>query len=172
MANKGVAVKVLSPEELRETLLVRLPLETLALSEAIPRMTERDFERLDATVTLMQQCKDIGKWLELNQRFHLDMYEPAQLRRLQNIITGLWAGMRPYVGVYVATARNLRKSQSEHVELVSAIRARDTPRALSILQGHFADTRDAVIAALEKPSHIGDRSQGTTKPGKTRGKTG
>lgn len=145
VANKGAAVKLLSHSELREMLLIRLPLERLALGEAIPRMSDADVDRLDATLALMANQSDVGRWLELNQRFHFETYLPADLPRLQTLITSLWAGTRPFVALTVTNPTRLSKWDKEHAELARAIRGRDIARALRILEQHSTDTRNAVL---------------------------
>ena len=45
--NRGVRVRTLSPEELREAFLVRAELESLATELAAPRMTETDLDALE-----------------------------------------------------------------------------------------------------------------------------
>lgn len=151
--NRGASIPRLTAEELEEIFSMRIPLESLALRRAIPNLTSGDLQRLDDTAALMRERKDEpARWLDLNQRFHLEMYKRAGLPRLNQVLTNLWGLVRPYLGVYMARTQTLTKAHAEHDEILRACRTRDIPRAVYVLEEHLMDTARIVGAALSSGS--------------------
>src|SRR5438034_138779 len=90
--NRGVRVRTLSRDELREAFLVRAELESLATELAVPRMTEEDLAALDAaekrfgelTVELRTKARKgiedaslAVEWMASNYAFHDVIYAAA-----------------------------------------------------------------------------------------------
>ncbi len=90
--NRGVRVRTLSREELREAFLVRAELESLATELATPRMTDEELAALEAaerrfgelTLGLRQRTRAgsqdgglIGEWVRANHAFHDVVYAAA-----------------------------------------------------------------------------------------------
>jgi DNA-binding GntR family transcriptional regulator len=90
--NKGVRVRMLSREELREAFLVRAELESLATELAVPNVTAEDLAALDAaearfsalTLELRRKTRDgehdatlIAEWARANHAFHDVIYAAA-----------------------------------------------------------------------------------------------
>src|SRR5919109_4415462 len=90
--NRGVRVRTLSHEELREAFLVRAELESLATELAAPRMTEEDLAELEeaearfseATQALRARPRDdadrwrlTSEWVRANHGFHDVIYRVA-----------------------------------------------------------------------------------------------
>ncbi len=149
--NRGAVVKKLSRDELFEIFLLRVALETLALRQAIPNLTNKDFRQLEELVAQMDaSVGEPSAWLNCNQKFHLLISRAARLPRLYHILTSLWGVSRPYMGVYMARIVNPRKARGEHVALIEACRGKDTDAAIRILEEHVADTQTIVVSALEE----------------------
>jgi DNA-binding GntR family transcriptional regulator len=90
--NRGVRVRLLSREELREAFLVRAELESLATELAVPNMTAEDLDALDAaeerfsklTLDLRRKTRAgdhdtalIAEWARANHAFHDVIYAAA-----------------------------------------------------------------------------------------------
>lgn len=147
--NRGAVIARLTTDDLEEIFLIRAPLEALAMERAVHRLTENDLGRLDQLITEMAQHEDEpARWLELNQRFHLLIYERAGMPRLYQVLTRLWGMVRPYLGVYMAGRDHLPQAHQEHIEMVRACRARDPETAVRILLKHLRVTAEIVAAEL------------------------
>ncbi|HEY3206130.1 MAG TPA: GntR family transcriptional regulator [Gaiellaceae bacterium] len=92
--NRGVRVRTLSRDELREAFLVRAELESLATEHAVPRMGERELAELDAAATqfaqLTAELRDrnrgedermrvTSEWMHANHAFHDVIYASSGL---------------------------------------------------------------------------------------------
>ncbi len=156
--NRGVVIKALSLRELRETFLIRIPLECLATREAIPNLREAEFEHLEGLISKMDACaNEPDSWLALNQQFHLYLYAAANLPRLYQMLTGLWGVVRPYLRVYITQTADLTQAQSEHRAILEASRRRDIATAARVTEEHLTSTRNVVIAVLQdqlSPDHV------------------
>jgi DNA-binding GntR family transcriptional regulator len=98
--NRGVRVRTISREELREAFLVRAELESLATELATPRMTEEELAALDAaerrfselTAELRARARAgsqdaalIGAWVRGNHAFHNVIYTAAAAPLVERI---------------------------------------------------------------------------------------
>lgn len=167
-ANRGAVVKSISAAEVREAFLIRIPLETLAVTEAIPRLTEPDFKELNRYLERMEAEKDVSTWLAINQEFHFALYRRAELPRLYQVITLLWTMTRPYLAIFAARRQDLSKDQEEHRGLVEACRAGESRKAAKIIEKHLSDTRDAILAAIGDGSRQPPARKGRKALEKTR----
>ena len=92
--NRGVRVRTLSREELREAFLVRAELESLATELAVPRMTSEDLDALDEaerrfgklTLELRRRTRSgdldtslVLDWARANHAFHDVIYAAADV---------------------------------------------------------------------------------------------
>jgi len=91
-ANKGVRVRTLEREELREAFLVRAELESLATELAVPRIDAEGLQRLDEaeqlfselTLELRRRAREgtqdgalLANWVHANHAFHDVIYTAA-----------------------------------------------------------------------------------------------
>ena len=166
-ANRGAVVKAISAAEVREAFLIRVPLESLAVSEAIPQLTEAHFIELNGYLDRMEAEKDVSRWLELNQRFHLSLYRCANLPRLYQVITLLWAMTRPYLAIFAARGQDLAKDQVDHRGLIEACRSGESKKAVKIIEKHLSDTRDTILAAIGEGARQKQIKRGRKTPEKS-----
>jgi DNA-binding GntR family transcriptional regulator len=150
--NRGVRVRTISRDELREAFLVRAELEALVTELAVPRFdkarllalraAEAEFARL--TDELLERGREpddrnalTGEWVRANYRFHDVIYEAAQV---------------PFVGAVAKSARRTflsrwraggpevddlyRQNTREHHAIVSAIEARSAEGARALAHEH------------------------------------
>jgi DNA-binding GntR family transcriptional regulator len=149
--NRGAVVRRLSREELLETFLIRVQLETLSIQQAIPNLSEKDFHQLEELIAQMDaSVAEPSAWLNANQSFHLVIARAARLPRLYHMLTSLWGASRPYMGVYMARIVRPKKAREEHVALLRACRRKDVDAAVRILEEHIRDTQNIVVSAFEE----------------------
>lgn len=141
-------------KELKEASLIRMHLETLALREAIPRMTRehlmqvrRVLRELDVTL----ENRDMPRFGLLNRRFHLLIYEPCSHRLLLQMITDLWDKTDRYHSrtMFSVIPHLAEQSQADHRRLVELIEKGATDDAVKLLEEHKARARRAFLAELQ-----------------------
>ncbi len=116
--NRGVVVRDLSAAELRELFLVRLPLETLAATEAARWKSEKPLQTMESILRRMDATSKIDTWQSLHENFHEEMCSLSGLPRLSQMIAGLRGQMRPYARLYDEDPEQVRNVQTEHYALV------------------------------------------------------
>ena len=115
--NRGVRVRTLSRDELREAFLVRAELESLATELAVPRMTPERLAELDAaeqrfselTVALRKKARSgvedsplAVEWMHANYGFHDVIYAAAETPYLERLAK---SARRTFVGQITWVAR-------------------------------------------------------------------
>jgi len=146
--NRGVVVRELSAAELRELFLVRLPLETLATTEAARLRSEKSLQGLDSILRKMDATRRNDVWRSLHERFHEELYSLSQLPRLTQMIVGLRGQMRPYARLYNEDPDQVKHVQKEHYDIVQALRRRDYDKIKSIIREHLSRPARLALSKL------------------------
>jgi DNA-binding GntR family transcriptional regulator len=136
--NRGVVVRELSATDLRELFLVRLPLETLAATEAARWRSEKSLQALESILRRMDTAGPSDTWAVLHERFHEELYALANLPRLSQMIIGLRGQMRPYAKFYSDDPEQVRHVQAEHYALLKALLKRDEASIRRIFHEHLS----------------------------------
>jgi len=129
-------------EDVREVYGLRALLEPHALEMAIEVLSDEDLHELEELVFAMEaaaRAKDADQFVELNQVFHMSLYEPSEQRRLLRIIEGLWSGMPARTPL--AISGQMVASAREHRSLLEAVQRRDALLAAKVLREHIERTR-------------------------------
>jgi DNA-binding GntR family transcriptional regulator len=146
--HKGAVVATLSPEEAAELFALRGRLEEWLLGEAIPRMREADFARLDAIIDESRNLADLIHWGELNWRFHETLYRPAGRPLSLKFLKRIHDSLDRYLRLEHSMARNREQAYRDHQDLVEFSRNRNVEGALAVLRHHIDRTAAALAAAL------------------------
>ena len=141
VAHHGAVVAALSTEEIEELFELRRTLETAILKIAIPRMTEKDFERsgkiLDNYEKALQSEQDLARWGEFNWQFHSSLYAAANRPRFMSIIQTANNNVDRYVRLYLYLSHDVEKMKSDHREILALCRQRDIEKAAEFLDSHI-----------------------------------
>ena len=148
--NRGAFVRPLSSSEANEIYLMRIALERLALSHAIPKLTKRDLARAASVLMMIDAEDDPTKWGELNWAFHAALYQPAKMPHLLDMIQILHRNVGRYLVLYLVDMDYQSKSQTEHHAILEACRAQNVTEALNLLQRHLDDARENLVKFLAK----------------------
>lgn len=151
--NRGVRVRTLSREELREAFLVRAELESLATELATPRMREADLGALAAaekrfsevTNAMRAQARDgvqdpavLSAWVEANHGFHDLIYAAANapfVERLAKSARRTFLGQRVWaVGAEIDEL--YEHNDLQHRAIRHAIEARSAAGARQLAREH------------------------------------
>lgn len=140
---RGTEVSQLRAEEVEELFAMRIALETLALTRAVPSLTADELGKMRDILTAMDDPAQRDNWRGLNQKFHSIINGASGWPRLVEQIDVLRQNVERYVRIWVDT-KGYDVPQRQHWELYEACAARDVPRAQSVLRQHFRDTAEMV----------------------------
>jgi DNA-binding GntR family transcriptional regulator len=164
--NRGVRVRTLSREELREAFLVRAELESLATELATPRMTPDDLARLDeaesrfGTLTLELRAKARGgvednplaiEWMKANYAFHDVIYQAAGSPYVERLAK---SARRTFVGQITWVARAeldelYARNDEQHRAIREAIAAGSASGARVLAREHVLHSWRLLEGILE-----------------------
>jgi len=163
--HRGAVVSGLTLQELREIYEIRIALEALAVSLAVPRAGEADLARLDAFVIQMDAVPDPARWLDLNRDFHNALYEPADRPRLSHLVDTLRRNSERYLRLLVRLMGRTGLAQAEHRGIVEAYRRGDVEGAVTALRGHLSNTLAGVSDLLQDTSRPAPPADGSDNMG-------
>jgi DNA-binding GntR family transcriptional regulator len=151
--NRGVRVRTLSREELREAFLVRAELESLATELATPRMTDEDLIALERAeerfseltrrlrLSAREGTQDqglVGEWVRANHAFHDVIYAAAGAPLIERLAKdarrtflsqGIWAAGSELDELY-------ELNDAQHRAIHAAIVARNPNGARALAREH------------------------------------
>ena len=175
--NRGVRVRMLSRDELREAFLVRAELESLATEIATPKMSDADLAELEAaerrfsevTRELVemshagrQDLQLAREWLLANHSFHDVIYAAADVPLIERMAK---AARRTFLVKPVwATGADLdelyRKNDRQHRAIREAIAARSPQGARVLAREHVLSSGRLLEAILGQGRRADARAGG------------
>ena len=164
--NRGVRVRTISREELREAFLVRAELEALATELATPRMTEADLAALRAaqlrfgelTAEMRRKARegiDDGalavEWTAANHAFHDVIYEAAGAPFLAGVAR---SARRTFTAQATWSARLelddlYLRNERQHEAIVAAVAAGSPDGARAVAHEHVLSSGRLLEAILD-----------------------
>ena len=149
--HRGAVVEELSRDEVNEVYAIRKVLEPLALSQALPNLTDGHLDLLQRLHKKMIDEPQAAEWVDINRNFHMMIYESAG-PRISSIIRGLLDASLMYIGASLKEVPNLREeANSDHSAILDALTRRDLKAATAAVVHHI----DLSITVLQKWSDPG-----------------
>jgi DNA-binding GntR family transcriptional regulator len=144
--HRGAVVEELSRDEVNEVYAIRKVLEPLALSQALPNLTDGHLDLLQRLHKKMIDEPQAAEWVDINRNFHMMIYESAG-PRISSIIRGLLDASLMYIGASLKEVPNLREeANSDHSAILDALTRRDLEAATAAVVDHL----DLSITVLQK----------------------
>jgi DNA-binding GntR family transcriptional regulator len=144
-------VSFFGSEDVEEIYGLRLLLEPYAAGKALDCMTANDLEELENIAQEMKAAaalKDIERYVQLNQTFHLSLYELSRQHRLMRMIQSLWSGLMPLTPITVPG--QLERSASEHEAILRALQERQRDVLETLMREHIQHAAKALQAHLAR----------------------
>jgi len=151
--NRGVRVRTLSHEELREAFLVRAELEGLVTEIAAKKLTADDLQRLEecergfARLTKELRSREPGgdrrslmaEWMRANHAFHDVLYEAAAVPYVEAVAKAArrtFSGPAVWAPVDAELDRLYDRNQAEHAAIRQALAAHSVRGARELAREH------------------------------------
>jgi DNA-binding GntR family transcriptional regulator len=146
---RGAIVASLSPDEVDESVELRIALESLMLARAIPRLVEEDFAAAEKILRKLDRTRTQNEELTLNIEFHGRLYAKAERPRTLAFYDKLRLAFEPYLRLLWTRSDYKSHSQSDHRKLLSLCKERNVKSAQSVLADHIASTGKEILRLLE-----------------------
>lgn len=143
--NRGVIVKGISKQDIRDIFTLRLAIEGIAVRWAIERMDDEDLDKLKEIFELMEFYtfkKDVDKIAELNTQFHETIYNATKSRYLEHVLTDFQYFMKTTRYKSLSSPGRLESALGEHKKVLEAFIERDIERATEALLTHVNHSKE------------------------------
>jgi DNA-binding GntR family transcriptional regulator len=138
--HRGAVVFRPTAEDLLQYYEIREVLETLAVSHAAGELTPQLAKELGDLIERMRRTKDPRRWLQMNDEFHLKLYETARRPHLSSLIANLRDASNPYIYMFVASAKPTDEANAEHQQILDACVRGDARAAQRAVRDHLRHT--------------------------------
>jgi DNA-binding GntR family transcriptional regulator len=157
--HRGYVVASASVADLQETYRLRLVLEPLAVSLAVPHLTDEDIAELGESVAAMTAAFGAGDWAAYRQHhrmFHFTIYNRSGSKWVVRFSEMLWLNAQRYQRMMMEMKGEFRRRNQEHKALLQACRARNAEEAAELMRNHLERALEAVETFLTKnPELVG-----------------
>jgi DNA-binding GntR family transcriptional regulator len=167
--NRGTTVARLTRADVEEIYSLRVVIERLAVQQAILSATARQFDEMQQVVDTMTAYTARGitvpEAAELDIQFHELLYSASGHRRLY----ACWGNLRRQIHILllsrnVANADYQFITDSAHQVILDALRDRDEPRGLTLIEDHLRGSYERVIGSMHATDE-GPSTEPVVRPG-------
>jgi len=148
---RSVSVPVLTEDQLTELRDIRLELECLATSRAVPRIGAATLARLEeihADLAVARREEHREDVLRHNLDFHFTLYGAAGMPHLVGMIENLWVQTAAYLGFLYTPPFPALAGQHPHLGIIDALRQGDVDAAVSEIRRDITGHGELLMAAL------------------------
>lgn len=148
---KGVLVKAISMEEVRNLIEVRLINEPYAAALAAERVTDGELAHIDGILKQADAAearRDIEELMNLDRRFHEAIARAARNEVLTDVITALQDRLARFWFISLSDDDQLSRVDDEHEMVLEGLRARDPAVARAAMSQHIDSFRANILATL------------------------
>lgn len=135
--HKGAVVAPLIGEDAVDTYNLRLLLETEALRQSVPNLTEAHIAEARHYIDQLDTETNLSELGRLNRLFHLSLYAGSSNRKLLRLIEQELNEEERFLRFHLSSMGLGKPTQDDHIELVDAVQDRDVERAVTVLQRHL-----------------------------------
>ena len=155
--NRGVFVRSISLKEVLDIFDIRAQLAELAGREAAQNVSPRRLAELDDLVARMDVVareRDADTYLRLNMRFHEILYELCDNAKLRLLERELGNSIALYRRRGLASGGGLESSNSEHRQLMDALRNARIEEAGALCRRHVLKGKERFADAMAHAPEI------------------
>ncbi len=145
--NKRAMVRSFSIDEVLQYLRVRELLEGLVVREAIPKMSDEDFQRMEAILAEMRDHLAKGELKEYSQgnwAFHQVIYDCCPNIPAVEIVMSIKNQLKRYNIKTIFIQGRGDHSFEEHRAILDALTRRDADQAELLMRAHITNMRDVL----------------------------
>lgn len=143
LPHRGYRVPEVSLADLEDIYRLRLVLDPMAVTLAVPNLTDADIERTSRALASLAEGLEAEDWLrmrEANRAFHFVCYEAARAPWLLKLIAMLWENSERYQRLASPGRGTPKQRLEEHRRIFRALRARDAETAATLTYEHLNRT--------------------------------
>lgn len=142
--DRGMRVRVRSPEEILEIYEVRISLEAIAASSAAARYTDFDLIQVQRAQAAMDETPtdDPSAMAAANRAVHEAIWAASHNGTIVDLLTRLNNHLTRYPATTLSVPERWPEALREHHELIVAIQNRNADKAAELAQQHMTKARE------------------------------
>lgn len=153
LPQRGFRLREISPQEAIEVFELRSLIEGRAVEKLAKNATQQEIQDLRAILLRQQHAiNDVGKFLDIDEEFHLRMLELAGLRRAREFLVTLRDIIWSLGSAALHLPGRLDEVLVEHTQLVDCIEKKEPVRARRAIDTHLHSTFKKIKAAWAEQS--------------------
>ncbi len=163
---KGSRVRTMTQKDIQDNYSVRICLESKSIRDAVRELDDAQLtalaDKIQPALEQMNECAgrgDLRSFTEWDTVYHLCIIEATG----NNVLRKLWeqCNIRNWFLISALTdVESLKQLQSDHQNIIEAIRARDAETAASILENHITSLMKSFIRGDGQPERAESASSG------------
>lgn len=150
--HKGAVVAPLIQGDATETYELRILLESEAMRQSIPLLTEADLAQAAAYIEMLEAQHDYTEIGRLNRLFHMALYGKAPNKRLLRLVEDGLNEEERFLRFNLESMGLGKLSQDDHRAMLQAVRDRDIPLSIELLEQHLNRGVDVITRYLATPA--------------------
>lgn len=133
--HKGYVVAVLDEQDLLQTYELRDTLESIAVAQSIPLLTDEIIHKMRDTLDRISRAESPSRIerIERNREFYFHLFEASGNRRLISLLSQLWDACDRYRALSWAQTPDLERVQRALTDVIRAAETRDVERVRAVL---------------------------------------
>ncbi|SHO55550.1 GntR family transcriptional regulator [Vibrio quintilis] len=146
--NKGAIVLGVNEQYIKEHFELRLILE----SEMIKKLCGNPDADISEICNIYEKSKEeveqniFDNYSNLNQAFHMAIWQAADNSRIFSILSSLWNGLS--MGNNTTEKDYAMKSLNEHKDIINALKARDSEQAYQLMREHIIRSEEDMLTNI------------------------
>ncbi len=168
---KGTSVTALDPGRINEIYALRTLIEPSFASEVVRNMSPALIELLESRLAAIEAAgeNDPDLWSQENFKFHLELYAIADLPIRYEVLSRLYYLLEPFSRMYVHNSGGRPRAESEHRQMISAIRDGNAQALADVILLHVQGGYEGLAESMAATSRD---SEAVTWPGLPRSRFG
>jgi DNA-binding GntR family transcriptional regulator len=153
--HRGAIVFHPTVADVRESYEIRKTLEALAIEKATPQLTHELVAELQELLDEMKKEKDEVRWVDMNNQFHMRLYQASGMPRLCGMIANLRDSSSTYIHMFAAHDLPAHRADIDHQDILDACAAGDVRRARKAITLHIDHTVTGLVQFIEETERAG-----------------
>jgi DNA-binding GntR family transcriptional regulator len=120
------------------------------VSHAVDALTPERAKELGELIDRMRRTKNPRRWLQMNDEFHLKLYESAGRPHLSSLIANLRDASNPYIYMFVVNKKPTDEANTEHQAILDACVRGDSSAAQHAIRDHLRHTSQELAKQLPR----------------------
>ena len=150
----GNFVAALSPQEIIDSYVARGVLEGFAVSQRINNFSETDLQRLEEMAHKMEAYAKTGKrkaLIDIGQEFHEELFSHCTNDQVVRFTEQLSLKLHLLFYKHWARVYTPDEIRDRHLDIINALRVRDTVKLEMLMRDHYIDTGRKIIEQESNP---------------------